>query len=105
MGTLSGQKISGIEPIVLQAVAYLLPDPTTQRDAIDVIVEFTQKRQSVADPITHLALLYYSNGDVEKLRKSAWQSHPHFWMDEIVPIFRTMKDAQEWVWSLSNPQH
>jgi hypothetical protein len=97
--------IPGIEPIVVQAVESLFPDTNTQKNAFNAILEVTKERKNVADPKTLLALLHYSNGDLEKFRKSAWQSHPHFWMDEIGHIFRTMEDAEEWVKSLSKSQH
>jgi hypothetical protein len=98
------QNNSQIEPIVVQAVENLFPDVDTQKRAFKVILEIVKERQGVADPKTLLALLRYSNGNVENFRKAAWQSHPHFWMDEINPIFRTLKDAEEWVKSISKSQ-
>jgi hypothetical protein len=93
--------IPGIEPIVVQAVENLFPDVNTQKSAFESILEISKERKGVADPKTLLALLCYSNGNIEEFRKAAWQSHPHFWMDEIEHIFSTMKDAEEWVKSIT----
>jgi hypothetical protein len=93
--------IPGIEPIVVQAVESLFPDVNTQKRAYEYILQIKKERQGIADLKTLLALLKYSKGDVELFRKSAWQSHPHFWMDEISHIFRTLEDAEEWAKSIS----
>ena len=99
------KNIPGIEPIVVQAVENLFPDVNTQKNTFECILEFKKDRKGVADLKTLLALLKYSKGDLELFRKSAWQSHPHFWMDEISHIFRTMEDAEKWVKSLSETQN
>ena len=93
--------ISTIVPIVIQAVENLIPDANNRKRTFDAILELMSDRPGIAEPKTLLALLRYSNGSVEGFRKAAWQSHPHFWMDEIEHIFPTMKDAEEWVKSLS----
>ena len=92
--------IPGIEPIVVQAVENLFPDANDQNKIFEYILELKKDRKGVANLKTLLALLKYSKGDVELFRKSAWQSHPHFWMDEISHIFRTIEDAENWVKSL-----
>ncbi len=92
-----------IEPIIMQAVKSLFPNTDVQEKAIKSIQKFQSERDS-ATPMTTLALLKYSKGDLELFQKSAWQSHPHFWMDEISPIFHTMEDAEKWVRSLSETQ-
>ncbi len=99
------KNIPGIEPIVVQAVESLFLDVNTQKSTFECILEFKQDRKGVADLKTLLALLKYSKGDLELFRKSAWQSHPHFWMDEISHIFLTMEDAEKWVKSLSESQN
>ena len=99
------KNIPGIEPIVVQAVESLFPHVNTQKNTFECILEFKKDRKGVADLKTLLALLKYSKGDLELFRKSAWQSHPHFWMDEISHIFRTMEDAEKWVKSLSESQN
>ena len=89
--------IPDIEPIVVQAVENLFPDANDQQKTFEYILELKKDRKGVTDLKTLLALLKYSKGDVELFRKSAWQSHPHFWMDEISHIFRTIEDAENWV--------
>ena len=98
------RNISGIDPIVVQAVERLIPDVDEQDVLFDYILEVTKQRKSVGDLKTLLALLKYSGGDAEKFKASAWQSHPHFWMDEISHIFRSVEEAMEWVKSLSKSQ-
>lgn len=99
------KEIPGVEPIVVQAVENLFPDDVIQKDAFKCILEFKKDRKNTATPKTILALLKYSKGDLELFRKSAWQSHPHFWMDEISHIFNTIDDAEKWVKSLSESQN
>jgi hypothetical protein len=95
------RNIPEIEPIVVQAVEALFPDMDTRKSVFKIILQIIRERKGIADPKTQLALLRYSCGDVEKFRESAWQSHPHFWMDEIGQIFPAMKDAEAWVRSIS----
>jgi hypothetical protein len=90
--------------MVVQAVENLFPDVDTQKNTFECILEFKKDREGVANLKTILALLKYSKGDLELFRKSAWQSHPHFWMDEISHIFLTLEDAEKWVKSLSESQ-
>jgi len=103
--TTSIKNIPGIEPIVVQAVENLFPDDSIQKEVFKSILEFKKGRTNATTTQTILALLKYSNGDLELFRRSAWQSHPHFWMDEISHIFNTMEDAEKWVRSLSESQH
>ena len=103
--TASIKNIPDVEPIVVQAVENLFPDDIIQKEVFKSILEFKKGRTNTATPQTILALLKYSEGDLELFRKSAWQSHPHFWMDEISHIFRTMEDAEKWVRSLSESQN
>jgi hypothetical protein len=95
------KNIPGIEPIVVEAVEHLFPDVKIRKDTFECILKFKKDREGVASLKTLLALLKHSKGDLELFQKSAWQSHPHFWMDEISPIFRAMEDAEKWVKSLS----
>lgn len=101
----AAKNVSGIEPIVVRAVEYLFPDNITQKEVFKIILEFKKYRKNSSTPKTLLALLKYSGGDLELFRKSVWQSHPHFWMDEISHIFRTLEDAEKWVESLSQSRN
>ena len=89
--------VSEIEPIVVQAVECLFPDVRHHKYVFNILRER-------GGTLTRLALLKYCDKDSEKLRAASYQSHPHFWMDEISPIFRTMEDAEEWVKSLEKSQ-
>lgn len=89
-----------VEPIVRQAVEHLFKTHDIQKKALKIIRKYNRERDS-ANTKTTLALIKYSNGDLALFEKSTWQSHPHFWMDEISPIFRTLEDAEKWVKSLT----
>ena len=104
MAAILTNNIPGFDPFVIKAVGYLFPDADTQKYVFESILEVTKERKSVGNLKTLLALLKYSSGDAEKFKDSAWQGHPHFWMDEISHIFRTDEDAREWVKSLSKVQ-
>lgn len=88
--------IPGIEPIVVQVVENLFPRNTRKRAFACI------RQRKEADLRIQLGLLFYSQGDIEKLLFASRQSHVHFWMDEILSIFRTMEQAEEWVKSISN---
>ncbi len=92
-----------IHSIVNKTVEFLFSNIDNQKKALKIIRKYERERDS-ANLKTILALLKYSDGDVALLEKSAWQSHPHFWMDEISPIFRTVEDAEKWANSLSESQ-
>jgi hypothetical protein len=65
------KKIPEIEPIVIQAVENLFSDVHEQETVFKYILEITKQRKGVADPRTLLALLRYSNGNVEDFHKAA----------------------------------
>jgi hypothetical protein len=92
-----------IEPIVLQTLGVLFKNVDDQQQAQKIIQKYKRDRGS-ADLKTLLAVLKYSNADLVLLEKSLWQSHPHFWMDEISPIFRNLEAAEKWANSLSESQ-
>jgi hypothetical protein len=95
--------VPDIEPIVKQTIEFLFKNIDNQKQARKIIRKYEKEKDS-ANLKTILALLKYSNGNVALLEKSAWQSHPHFWMDEISPIFQTIEDAEKWANSLSESQ-
>ena len=92
-----------IDPNVRQAVEHLFKTIDIQDKALKIVRQYNRERDS-ANKKTTLALIKYSNGDLALLEKSTGQSHPHFWMDEISPIFRTLEDAEKWVQSFSELQ-
>lgn len=83
------------ESIVLRTIKKLFPDIETQEEAFKLLRKRNESTKF------ELALLFYAKGDIEKLRFAIQQSHPHFWMDEISPIFSTVKEAEEWANSIS----
>jgi len=96
------QSISGIEPIVVQAIENLYPDVEDQKQAFEYALKL-RKHGSQTKYV--LALLFYSKGNVKNLvgpGSDEWVSI-HFWHDEIEPIFRNMKAAEKWVMSITKP--
>lgn len=91
--------VPSVEPIVRRAVEYFFKTSDVQEQALKIIQNYNRNRDS-ANTKTTLALIKYSNGDLALFEKSVWQSHPHFWMDEISPIFRTLEEAKAWAQSL-----
>ena len=80
---------------VRHAIECSFPSETEQSEVHALLGKRTKSM------LTQLALISYSKGDVEKLRSAVGQSHPHFWMDEISPIFSTTEEAIKWATSLS----
>ena len=98
------QSVPGLEPIVVQAIENFFPNIDDQALAFTYVLELEKKGRTFRDPRLLLALLSYSGGKIESLKSAASQTHPHFWIDEIEPIFPKMKAAEEWVKSITKPQ-
>ena len=98
------QEVPGIPPIVVQAIENLFPNVDDQKNAFDCVLKLEERGRAFRDPRLLLALLSYSAGKIEKLQTAASQTHPHFWGDEIYPIFPKMRDAEEWVRSITKPK-
>jgi len=98
------QQVSGLEPIVVQAIENLYPNIEDQKNAFDYVLKLKESGRTFRNPKLLLGLLSYSKGNIENLRASSLQNHPHFWIEEIEPIFPKMKDAEEWVKSISKSQ-
>lgn len=91
------QAIPGIPPIVVQGIESVFTSMEDQKIAFNCILELEKRGRTFRDPRLLLALLSYSGGNIESLKSSASQTHPHFWIDEIEPIFPKMNAAEEWV--------
>jgi hypothetical protein len=98
------QEVPGIPPIVVQAIEILFPNIDYQKLAFDCVLELEKKGRTFRDPRLLLALLSYSGGNIDSLRYAASQTHPHFWIEEIEPIFPKLKAAEEWVNSITKSQ-
>jgi len=98
------QEVPGISPIVVQAIEIVFPNIDDQKLVFNCILELEKRGRTFRDPRLLLALLSYSNGNIEKLQGSASVTHYHFWVEEIEPIFPKMKAAEEWVKSITKSQ-
>ena len=96
------QEVPGIPPIVVQAIENLFLNIDDQKTAFKCILELKERGKN--DPKLLLAVLSYSKGNVERLQAEALPAHPHFWWDEIDPIFPKMRNAEEWVKSITKTQ-
>ncbi|MBI5301179.1 MAG: hypothetical protein HY868_03510 [Chloroflexi bacterium] len=96
------QEVSGVPPIVVQAIENLFPNIDDQKSAFKCILELKESGRAFHDTKLFLALLSYSHGEIENLRVAVSNMrHAHFWWDEIDPIFPKMRNAEEWVKSIT----
>jgi len=100
------QQIEGIPPIVVQAIENLFPKAVDQKHAFDYVLELKKRGRTYHNPEILLELLYYSQGKIENLLdvNSPLLGDYHFMMEQIEPIFPKMKDAEEWVKSITKSQ-
>jgi len=96
------QDVSELEPIVMQAIKNLYPNPEDQKQAIGFSARY--KKYQKADTLKLLlSLLAYSNGDIKRLldtEPDAIRSY-QFMLDNIAPRFPDMKAAEAWVNSIT----
>lgn len=95
------QNIPGVEPIVVQAIENLYPDAEDQKKAFKYSLEYTEKYKGRT--LALLAMLADSNGKIERLPDPGLWSDGRFNID-LLDTFRKMKDAEEWVKSITKPQ-
>ncbi|KAF0108840.1 MAG: hypothetical protein FD146_726 [Anaerolineaceae bacterium] len=101
------QNIPGLEPIIVQAIENLYPDTEQQKKvfkyALDYILAYKEKIKR-DDTKGLLAMLAYSNGRIESLPSPSLWFDGRFRIEEIDNMFRKMKDAEEWVKSITKSQ-
>ena len=98
------QEVSGIQPIVVQAIENLFPTIDDQKHAFKYVLAVQEIGRAYRDPRLLLALLFYSHGKTESLLdpNSPLIRDGRFMVEEIEPIFPKMKAAEEWVKSITN---
>ena len=98
------QDVPGLEPIIVQAIENLYPDVEQQKKvfkyALDYIRTYKEKIKR-DDTKGLLALLAYSNGRIERLPSSSHWFDGRFRIEEIDNMFPKMKNAEEWVKSIT----
>jgi hypothetical protein len=100
------QQVSGLEPIVVQAIENLYPNIEDQKQAFEFSIRYKQYQKSSDTLVLLLALLSYSNGKIEKLLATEPDAirNYQFMIDEIGSRFPDMKAAEAWVKSISRTQ-
>ena len=98
------QEISGLQPIVVQAIENLFPGREDQNYVFDYVRKLEGMWGTYRHPRWALAVLYYSNGKVESLIDLDWSSlmDPRFRVDEFEEIFSNKREAEEWVQLLTD---
>jgi hypothetical protein len=98
------QQVTGIPPIVVQAIENLFPNIDDQQYTFQYVLQLKEKGRTYHNPRLLLAILFYSKGRIRNLLDMKAVGEYYFMMDEIEPIFPKMKDAEEWVKSITKPQ-
>ena len=101
------QEVPGLEPIVVQAIENLYPDIEQQKKVFEYALEYkrTYKEKIKRDDTTGLlAMLAYSNGRIENLPGPSLWFFGRFRIEEIDSMFPKMKNAEEWVKSITKPK-
>jgi hypothetical protein len=97
------QEVPGIPPVVVQAIENSFPNQDDRKYVFNCVLELKEEGRAFRDPRLLLALISYSKGNIETLRVAVSHTGPHFWIEEIEPIFPKMKDAEAWVKSQTKP--
>lgn len=98
------QTVPGLESIVVQAIENLYPDPERQKKVFKYALEYiiTCKEKIKRDDTNGLlAILAYSNGRIESLPSPSLWFDGRFRIEEIDNMFPKMKNAEEWVKSIT----
>ena len=98
------QTVSGLEPIVVQAIENLYPEEEQQMKVFNYALEYTRAyKEKIKRDDTKglLAMLAYSNGRIESLPGPSLWFFGRFRIEEIDNMFPRMRDAEEWVKSIT----
>lgn len=95
------QSIPGLEPIVVQAIENLYPDREEQKQVFQWALDY-KKAMRRNDTKGLLAMLAYSEGNLRKLPGPDIWLDGHFRGEMTDPIFPKMRQAEEWVRSITN---
>jgi len=101
------QDVPGLEPIIVQAIESLYPDTEQQKKVFEYALEYTRTyKEKIKRDDTKglLAMLAYSNGRIESLPESSLWFFGRFRIEEIDNMFPKMKNAEEWVRSITKSQ-
>ena len=92
------QSIHGLDPMVVQAIEILYPDPDFQKQAIDFSLKFLKDKKG--GTLNLLAALSMGIMDID----APELSNGKFWLDVMYPDFANMKSATKWLKSITKPQ-
>jgi hypothetical protein len=92
------QSIPGLDPMVVQAIEILYPDPDFQKQAIDFSLKYLKGEKGVS--LNLLAALSVGIIDIN----APELNNGKFWLDIMYPDFANMKSAKKWLKSITKPQ-
>ena len=92
------QNIPGLDPMVVQAIEILFPDPDLQKQAIDFSLKFLKDKKGGL--LNLLAALSMGIIDID----APELNNGKFWLDVMYPDFANLKSAQKWLKSITKPQ-
>lgn len=92
------QSIPRLEPMVVQAIEILYPDPDFQKQAIDFSLRFLEAEKG--GTLNLLAALSMGIIDID----APELNNGKFWLDVMYPDFANMKAATKWLKSIIRPQ-
>lgn len=95
------KEVPGIPPIVVQAIENLYSDVEDQKKAFKYSLEYLSLYKDSTRPL--LAILSDTHGNIQSLPSPALWSDAHFNFD-LMDIFPKMKNAEEWVKSITKPK-
>ena len=98
------QNIPGLEPIIVQAIENLYPDTEQQKKVFKYALDYTvacKERIKRDDTKGLLAMLAYGDGRMERLPSPSLWFDGRFRMEEIDNMFSRMKNAEDWVKSIT----
>ena len=101
------QDVPGLEPILVQAIENLFPEREQQKKVFQYALDYrlAYKEKIKREDIKGLlALLAYSNGRMESLPSPSLWFDGRFRIEEIDNMFPKMKNAEEWVKSITKSQ-
>ena len=98
------QEVPGLDPIVVQAVENLYTDVEQQKKVFEYAINYTRTyKEKIKRDDTKglLAILAYSNGRIESLPDPSLWFFGRSRIEEIDNMFPKMKNAEEWVKSIT----
>ena len=99
------QTVPGLDPIIVQAIENLYPNPEAQKQVFDYCLNYKEKFKDHGhgENLALLAVLKLSEGKIERLidLNSPYVDQYQYWFEEIYPVLPNKKAAEQWVKSIT----